>query len=270
MDDLKLAEVVASIQQSKRYASVSEGTVRRIAVGALNASRGNVAEAVKRTKRGLHEIFGAYLPSTPRYEAMLSLIKDAVETNDEDALRDALFRMMSTHASTKERLPLLDDFYQTIFARLDKEPKTITDLACGMNPLTVHWMPVGPDIHYRAWDIDIRLMDFLDQALTVMGVNHETGVRDLLSGPGQFPSDVTFLLKTVPCIEAQQRAQGWALIDAINSPVVVVSFPTKSLGQRGKGMYQTYSTNFAAYAADRPWQVDQLEFHNELVYLIKK
>jgi 16S rRNA (guanine(1405)-N(7))-methyltransferase len=267
VDEDKLAKVLLAVRDSSRYASVAEETVRRLAQSALAAAHGNVNDAVKRTKRGLHEIFGAYLPSTPRYDKMLGLIKQAP---DQEALRDALSRTMSTHASTKERLPILTEFYTEIFGRLDEQPKVIADLACGMNPLAVHWMPVAEDVVYRASDIDTRLMAFLDEALTALGVQHEAGVRDLLLGPDETPADVTFLLKTVPCIETQQREHGWGLIDAINSPVVVVSFPTKSLGQRSKGMYRTYSTNFAKHAAEQPWQVEELEFGNELVYLVRK
>ena len=267
VEEEKLAKVLVAVRDSARYASVADDTVRRIATASLAAARGDVADAVKRTKRGLHEIFGAYLPSTPRYEKMLGLLHEA---QGRDQIRDVLTRTMSSHASTKERLPILDEFYGAIFERLPEPPKVIADLACGMNPLTVEWMPAGEDVLYRASDIDSRLMAFLDEALTVLGVPHEVAVHDLLTGPDPAPADVTLLLKAVPCIETQQKQLGWGLIDAINSPVVVVSFPTKSLGQRSKGMYRTYSSGFAAHAEGRPWQVEELEFGNELVYVVQK
>lgn len=267
MEDEKLAKVLVAVRDSARYQSVADDTVRRIATASLTAARGDVTDAVKRTKRGLHEIFGAYLPSTPRYEKMLGLLREA---GSQQERRDVLARTMSSHASTKERLPILDEFYGAVFERLPAPPRVIADLACGMNPLTVEWMPVGEDVLYRASDIDSRLMAFLDEALTVLGVSHEVAVHDLLTGPDPAHADVTLLLKAVPCIETQQKELGWDLIDAINSPVVVVSFPTKSLGQRSKGMYRTYSTGFAAHAEGRPWQVEELEFGNELVYVVQK
>ena len=267
MEDEKLAKVLVAVRDSARYASVADDTVRRIATASLSAARGDVSDAVKRTKRGLHEIFGAFLPSTPRYDKMLGLLREA---QDEEQRREVLSRAMSSHASTKERLPILAEFYRAIFERLPEPPKVVADLACGMNPLTVPWMPVGEDVLYRASDIDSRLMGFLDEALTVLGVAHEVAVHDLLTGPDPASADVTLLLKAVPCIETQQKQLGWGLIDAINSPVVVVSFPTKSLGQRSKGMYRTYSSGFAAHAEGRPWQVEELEFGNELVYVVQK
>ena len=115
-----------------------------------------------------------------------------------------------------------------------------------------------------------RQSQALDEALTLLDVSHEVAVHDLLTGPDPKPADVTLLLKAVPCIETQQKELGWSLIDAINSPVVVVSFPTKSLGQRSKGMYRTYSSGFTAHAEGRPWQVEELEFGNELVYVVQK
>jgi 16S rRNA (guanine(1405)-N(7))-methyltransferase len=35
-------------------------------------------------------------------------------------------------------------------------------------------------------------------------------------------------------------------------------------------MYRTYSSGFAAHAEGRPWQVEELEFGNELVYVVQK
>ncbi|MBV8932877.1 MAG: 16S rRNA methyltransferase [Kutzneria sp.] len=267
VDEDKLAKVLLAVRGSSRYASVAERTVRRIATTALTASGGEVGDAVKRTKRGLHEVFGAYLPSVPRYERTLEAIRAA---RDEQALRDALARAMSSHASTRERLPILSEFYAEVFAHLDRPPRVIADLACGMNPLAVRWMPIDDDVVYLASDIDTRLVAFLDSVLTAMGVAHETAVRDLVGDEDPAPADVTFLLKTVPCVESQRRGRGWELVDAVASPIVVVSFPTKSLGQRSKGMYQTYSAAFIAHAADRAWQTVELEFDNELVYVITK
>ncbi|SHG12168.1 class I SAM-dependent methyltransferase [Streptoalloteichus hindustanus] len=268
-EDPRLAEVMAAVRSSRRYQSVAPETVRRLAANALVASRGDLAEAVKRTKRSLHEVFGAYLPSPPKYDALLRQLRDAVDAGDDEAVRAVLHRAMSTHASTRERLPILEEFYREVFARLDA-PTSVRDLACGMNPLAAPWMPGSDAFTYHASDIDTRLTEFLAAALETLGVAHDVRVRDLMTGVGEVATDVTLLLKTLPCIEAQGRGQGWDLIDAIRSPVVVVSFPTKSLGQRSKGMFNTYSANFGAWLENRPHDVEQVEFRNELVYFVRK
>jgi 16S rRNA (guanine(1405)-N(7))-methyltransferase len=259
--------VAAAVAKSKRYATVAPDVVLRVAERALTSSGGNVAEAVKRTKRGLHEIYGAYLPgSAPQYGGMLRRLRAALDEG-EDAVAAALRSAMSVHASTRERLPHLTEFYAEALAGLS--PETVSDLACGLNPLAVRWMGLPAGCTYLASDIDIRQMEFLDEALDLLGVPHRAWVHDLLDGPGE-PAELTLLLKTVPCLERQQSGTGWALLDRVRSPKLVVTFPTKSLGQRAKGMFQTYSTAFEAYASDRTWRYDRFEIPNELAYVITR
>jgi 16S rRNA (guanine(1405)-N(7))-methyltransferase len=268
--DDRLRTVEAALTKSRRYAAVTPATVRRVAGKALLATHGDVSEAIKRTKRGLHEIYGAYLPtSAPNYDAMLRKVRAAVAGGDDHAVRDALGSAMAVHASTRERLPHLSRFYQEIFSRVPA-PATIRDLACGFNPLAVPWMPLPPAATYIASDIDTRQVEFIDQVLSALGVPHRAGVLDLIDQPVTEPVDLTLLLKTVPCLERQQAGAGWGLLDAVNSPTIVVTFPTKSLGQRSKGMFQTYSAAFDSHVDTRSWAVERVEIPNELIYVVRK
>jgi 16S rRNA (guanine(1405)-N(7))-methyltransferase len=263
-DEDRLRTIEAALTGSRRYAAVAPQTVRRIAAKALTSAGGDVPEAIKRTKRGLHEIYGAYLPpSAPNYPALLRRIAAA------DPVQDALRAAMAVHASTRERLPYLADFYAAVLGSVPA-PATVADLACGLNPLAVPWMGLPAGTTYLASDIDSRQVGFVGDVLDLLGVPHRAQVLDLIAaGPGE-PADLTLLLKTVPCLERQQEGAGWALLDAVESPVIVASFPTRSLGQRAKGMFQTYSAAFESYAAERPWSYERIEIPNELVYLLRK
>lgn len=290
ISDDELQAVQAAVSRSRRYGAVAPVTVRRIARKALVAAQGNVPEAIKRTKRGLHEVYGAYLPATaPSYEGMLRKLQVALDTGDQQEVRRALRSAMGAHASTRERLAHLDLFYGELFRRIPV-PRTVRDLACGLNPLAVPWMELPASATYLASDIDSRQMAFLDRALELLGVPHRTEVVDLLeqpvtespqSGPtpeaqGETrhdqpvtePADLTLLLKTVPSLERQQPGAGWDLIDEVRSTTVVVTFPTKSLGRRSKGMFQTWSAAFDERSRRRSWEVDAFELPNELVYVV--
>jgi 16S rRNA (guanine(1405)-N(7))-methyltransferase len=268
--DDRLRAIEAALAKSRRYAAIAPATVRRIAGKALLATQGDVPEAVKRTKRGLHEIYGAYLPaSAPNYDALLRKLRAAVAAGDEQAVRDALGSAMAVHASTRERLPYLGAFYREVFSRVPA-PTTIRDLACGFNPLAVPWMQLPPAVTYLASDIDTRQVEFVDQALTALGVPHRAEVLDLIDQPVTEPADLTLLLKTVPCMERQQPGAGWGLLDSVNSPTIVLTFPTKSLGQRSKGMYQTYSAAFDSHVDSRAWKVERVEIPNELIYVLRR
>jgi 16S rRNA (guanine(1405)-N(7))-methyltransferase len=269
-DDGRIDDIERAITKSRRYQTVAPATVRRLARAALVAARGDVPDAVKRTKRGLHEIYGAFLPpSPPNYAALLRQLDSAVDAGDDEAVRAALLRAMSVHISTRERLPHLEEFYGEIFRHLPR-PNTLRDLACGLNPLAAPWMGLPEETVYIASDIDARLIGFVDAALTKLGVPHRTEVIDLLAGGLDEPTDVTLLLKTLPCLETQQRGSGWEVIDIVNSPIIVVTFPTKSLGQRSKGMFQNYSQSFESQARERSCRIQRLEIGNELIYVIQK
>ncbi|OLR89525.1 Rmt family 16S rRNA (guanine(1405)-N(7))-methyltransferase [Actinokineospora bangkokensis] len=267
MADEKLQAVERAVAGSKRYAVVSADTIRRTAARALVSSGGDVTDAVKRTKRALHEIYGAYLPgSAPNYDAVLRKLTAAVAEGDPDA---ALESAMKVHASTRERLPHLDEFYREVFRRVP-EPATVRDVACGLNPLAVRRMGLPESTVYLASDIDTKQMAFLDRALGLLGVEHEARVLDLVATPVTGRADVTLLLKTIPCLERQQQGLGWSLLESLDSPVVVATFPTKSLGNRSKGMFQTHSAAMAEHSAGKPWRVDSFEIPNELVYVISR
>ncbi|WP_235609335.1 Rmt family 16S rRNA (guanine(1405)-N(7))-methyltransferase [Frankia casuarinae] len=260
-----------TVARSRRYGAVAPETVRRLAERALVASRGDEPEAVKRTKRSLHEIYGAYLPErAPGYPGLLRDIGAAVGGGDPDAVAAAVSRAMRVHASTRERLPYLREFYAAVFGAVPT-PAVVQDLACGLNPLAFGSMGLPAQTTYLASDIDSQQMEFLDRALDLLEVEHRVEVVDLVSGavPAQH-ADVTLVLKTLPLLERQRAGAGWELVDALRSPFVVVSFPTRSLGQRSKGMFQTYSAAFEAQAAERGWTFDQAEIANELIYIVRR
>lgn len=268
--DDRIDQIERAITKSRRYQTVAPVTVRRLAAAALVAARGDLPGAVKRTKRGLHEIYGAFLPpNPPNYPALLRQLDRMIAEGDDEDVRVALSRAMSLHISTRERLPHLAEFYREIFTYIPL-PASIRDLACGLNPLAAPWMGLPPETVYLASDIDARLMGFVDTALTRLAVRHRASVGDILADSLDEPADVTLLLKTLPCLEAQRRGVGWEVIDIVNSPIVMVTFPTKSLGQRSKGMFQTYSQSFESQAKERSYRIQRLEIGNELIYIIQK
>ena len=103
-----VAEVVSAVQTSKRYQWVLPAVVERLASEEIPKSR-NAADAQKRTKRRLHQIFGAYASPLP-YATMAARI-DALPPGADEL--EALCRwMLGLHSSTRERLPLLPAFYR--------------------------------------------------------------------------------------------------------------------------------------------------------------
>ena len=270
----RLDAVVASVRASPKYRAVSLDLVRAVAAREL-ARRANAKEAIKATKNKLHQVAGVYLDAKPEYDAWLAAIARAAAPGDPATLRAACREVLRHHASTRERLPILDQFYATILAGLPP-PRRVLDLACGLNPLTLPWLPLTPGAEYAAYDIYADLADFLTVCLghlrsagLPLAAAH-AGVRDLLHNPPREPADLALLLKAIPCLEQLDPDAGRRLLYAINAAHLLVSYPVASLGGRGKGMAATYEARFRALVAGAPWTIQRFAFATELAFLITK
>jgi 16S rRNA (guanine(1405)-N(7))-methyltransferase len=256
-----LDALVAAVREGAKYRHLEASLVEAVAAAELSKGR-SFKESVKATRNKLHQVAGAYLGDRPDYARWLKLITQA---SDEAERRAALLQVMGHHASTRERLPYLDNFYTTILG--DLAPiHTILDLACGLNPLAMAWMPLADDARYEACDIYHDQIDFLNQVFQVCGQQGNAFVGNLLEGVPPVAADVALLLKTIPCLEQLDKEIGPRLLAQINAPVIVVSFPARSLGGRSKGMVQNYAEHFARMIADQPWQISRFDFPTEMVF----
>ena len=176
---------------------------------------------------------------------------------------------MQAHASTRERLPYLEEFYAPLRARIGPVG-SILDLACGLNPLALPWLPLAPGGDYLACDIYADMAAFLNTFFNHAGVCGRAEVRDLTASLPAQPVELALLLKTLPCLEQLDKSIGARLLEGINARHLLVSFPALSLGGRGKGMVQNYSAHFAALIGGKNWQVESWQVKTEIVFLVSK
>ncbi len=81
---------------------------------------------------------------------------------------------------------------------------------------------------------------------------------------------VAFLLKTIPCLEQVDKTIGTKLLESIPSDNILVSFPSRSLGGKSKGMAANYEAHFFQLISGKNWRVTKSEFPNEIAFLIQK
>jgi 16S rRNA (guanine(1405)-N(7))-methyltransferase len=269
-----LDALVAQVLASPKYRAVSPDLARR--VGAIElAKAANLKEAIKATKNCLHQVAGAYLES-PRYGAWLTELRAAF-AEGEPAARQALRRVMGRHASTRERLPILDEFYAQTLASLGPF-RRVVDLACGLNPLAIPWMPLAEGAEYVACDIYSDLAAFLNSAFALSGpfanVHAHAETRDILSDPPDTANaDLVLLLKAIPCLEQVDRDAGARLFAAIRAPRILVSYPLRTLGGRAVGMERHYDERFHALLArlgGSSWHITRHVFASELAYVVER
>jgi 16S rRNA (guanine(1405)-N(7))-methyltransferase len=259
-------DVVAAVAASTKYGDLCADTIRRVAAREL-AHHGSAKAAVKATKRRLHQVYAAFEEEID-YDAAYRMLKTAYSAGAGQGIRAACGEIMARHASTRERLPILDRFYEGILA-VTGVPASILDLGCGLNPLSLPWM--GPHLEsYVALDIDARRIAFLNRYLQLAGLQPLARCQDVLVRPPEDQADLALLLKTSPSLERQEPGATLRLLDGLRVRFVAVSFSVKSLGGREKGMQDHYHEQFMAMSRERRWPVERLVLDTELVFLIDK
>jgi 16S rRNA (guanine(1405)-N(7))-methyltransferase len=262
-----LDAVVSAVASSKKYRGICEDTIRRIAEREMD-KHDSLKAATKATKRKLHQSYGAFERGFD-YEPAYRRLEAAYQAGSQAEIQATCRQVLEQHSSTRERLPILDRFYPAIFD-ITGRPGSILDLGCGLNPLALPWMDLGPDARYVALDIDAARIEFLNRTLALAGLEPLARCQDLLTQPPQDAADVALLLKMSPSLEQQEAGATLRLLELIRAPFVVVSFAVKSLGGREKGMLEHYQRQFAGWIEGRQWSVEKLVFESELVFVVSK
>lgn len=275
--DDQLAQALASILAARKYRAIHPGLVRDIAAAELAKGR-TLKEAVKAAKNQLHQSAAAYIRRNLDYDDALRQLQTTVtaakrrpgsDPSSDPAVRTLLRRLMSAHASTNERLPVLDTLYPQLFQRLPPV-RSVLDIACGLHPLSRPWMPLSNDVPYFSYDIFSDQIDFLNHFFDALGYAGVAAQRNALGDMSTPDTDVAFLLKTLPCLEQIESGAGERLLHQIDAPILIVSFPNQTLGGRKQGMAQHYAADFLAWIKKAGWQADSLTYPSELIYIIQK
>jgi len=268
MTSYSLDDLVNAVRAGSDYRTLNPQVVRWVAQRELPKNR-SLKEAVKAVRSKLHQVGGAYLPSGLRSVVFLEeLQKLSPDWQDED-LRIFCRKTMELHASTRERLPIVEEFFNVTLGGL-APLRSVLDLACGLNPLALPWMPLAKDVEYTSCDVYTDLVQVVNHFLAHVGVNGRAFECNLVEQTTFPQAQVTLLLKTLPCLEQLDKEVGLRLLDAIPGPHILVSFPARSLGGRAKGMPQNYERHFNDLIAGKNWQMQRFEFASELAFLISR
>ena len=264
--DDALDRLVEQVGTSPGYRGMARELIASVGAREL-AKRRSPKEAVKATKSKLHQVAGAYFPRQD-YARWLEVLEEAAARSHEELLA-ACRDIMRQHASTRERLPILEDFYVRTLGDLPP-PRRVLDLGCGLNPLAIPSMPLAPDAEYYAYDVYPDLAAFLTACLPLFGVRGTAGVADLTAAPPTETADVALVLKLLPPLERLDPAAPARLLEALNADYLLVSYPVHSLGGRSKGMVATYDAQMERLLAGKGWRVERFEFATELAFRVQK
>ncbi|MCA1572519.1 MAG: 16S rRNA methyltransferase [Chloroflexi bacterium] len=260
------AEIVERVLRSSRYRDVDRSLLSRLAEEELPRAR-NADDAVKRVKRRLHQAVGAFRGAARRPDAIAAAWSGDLAGR---VFRQACADALRAHASTRERVAHLDEFYAPIWS-ITGSPRSVMDLGCGLHPLGLPWMGLAPDATYLASDVDRRPLAIVTSFLDLVGQPHRVEVHDVVEAAPSAAADVALLLKLVATLDRQDPDAATRLLGTVRARHAVISFPTRSLAGRGKGMERTYRERFERLVVEtgrRVSAVAEASVPNELVFVL--
>jgi 16S rRNA (guanine(1405)-N(7))-methyltransferase len=242
--------LVAAVVAGRKYRHLDPELVRRLAAEEL----GKPGDRVKAVRARLHQAVCAYQVGEPRYDRWLAALRTAAHDP-----KPACLEIMRAHASTRERLPILDRFYAAV---MPGNAKSVVDVGCGLNPLAIPWMRLAPGARYHAYDVDAQLVAFLNEALPLLGVDGRAEPLDAAAHPERIEpgADVALVLKLLPLLPEE----GTRLLASLQARTTVVSFPTRTIGGARKGFARTYEARFAERLRGR-----KVELPGELAFVLE-
>lgn len=227
---------------------------------------GNARDIEKIVRQKLHNIVAPYL-ETVDYKILAEEVNKFKPTQTL-AIEDFSHMMLASHASTRERLPILTDFFARIFS-LTGIPKSIIDLACGFNPFALPWMKLPNSTTYHAYDIHQPRVDLLNDYLTLLRRPPLAEKRDILVDPPKEYADVAFFFKEAHRFEQRQHGCNRAFWQALNVRFLIVSLPSANLSG-SRSMLEGQRILVKQAIAGLPWTVDEILFETEIVFCIDK
>ena len=240
-----------------KYKDVCTETVARLEARFAECFK-NAREAEKAVKTALHQITGAFMTPDELKRARKLLADETLPPVQ------ALTEALRLHASTRERLPHIDAFYGALLDGLN--PKSLLDLACGLNPLYLG----ARGYSVRGVDISGGCVSLVNDWAAMRGWDVSAECRDLLCDPPLHEADMALAMKLLPVLEQQEKGAAMRLLRRVPSALIAVTFPMKTLGGRSVGMESHYSEWFEA-AARGDFDILRREaLFGELCYIVRR
>lgn len=267
-DREQVEQVVAEVMKKPKYAGIAVEIMRRVAALELQ-KRKKLKEAVKGTLAKLHQLGGAYLEQKPDFAEWSREIMLLPQELGAAEIKLFCLRKMQEHASTSERLPFINEFYQSCLQSI-APIQSMLDLGCGIHPLALPWMPLAEDPMYLGMDIFKEMTDFDQRFLQHVRLRGRVLHADFLGSLPRQHYQLALCLKIIPLIDQVSQGITRAWLESIPAEHILISFPATSLSGRGKGMPDHYRERFAQLTTKSQWQVEAFQFPTELAYLLHR
>jgi 16S rRNA (guanine(1405)-N(7))-methyltransferase len=261
----EIEQIVYLLKGSRKYGATHEDTIRELVItesGHYKKSR----QVEKAVRKRLHSIMAPYL-GDPDYEAAKEALTAVFAENDPAPIEACCHSLLHDHLSTRERLPILADFYREIFA-VTGRPRSLLDIACGLNPLAYRWMGLDnqPEpVQFYAYDIHAPRIDLINHYFRLEGLPPLARLQDVALNPPSETADLALFLKELPRFARNYGELARSFLHNLNVQWLVVSFPSVST-HGGRSLVERYRDYFYELSAPT-WTITELLFDSELVMI---
>ena len=216
-------------------------------------------------RRKLHQAFGAYLEGNwlRKFKAGVS----EIDSEQPESVICVSRRLMDLHTSTRERAAILSDFCALV-AELVPEGAAVLDVACGLNALTLPAIQKLRRFRYLGIDLHRGMMSQMTEFSRAAALDAEFRWDDILSA--EFPPcDVAMFLKLLPCLDHQENGAALNLIRRTEAEMLLISYPTRSLGGSNVGMETSYGMQIERLASEVGRSVEGCTSGSEAFYVLR-
>jgi len=247
-------DIVDEIKKSKKYKHISKEIIKKYTDRVRKKyPKANEKSLIKEVKSELHKIAG-FSKDIMKREKLLG--------------KGDYVGILKTNQSTNERLKDYRDLYKEIF-EITGIPKSILDLACGINPISIIFMDFKPN--YYAYDINEADVEIVNKFFKQEKIKGKAEVMDVskIGNIKKLPkTDICFLFKALDVLENKGHKYSEELIKALKCKYIVASFATKTIG--GKKMRYGYRGWIERMLERIGYSYHKRELSNEVFYIISK
>ena len=262
-----MKEVIELILKKKELAGISEDVVLKEINKLLDAKTSGLIKEkrfrsmqfktfVKKVRAVLRRQFGAF--------------KNPEIDNAGLIAKKNYYSIMMSHLSSKERMPYYKEVYEKIF-RTTGNPKSIIDLGCGFNPLSIEYMGYFPK-KYLALDINSNDLAIIQEYFNQKKINGSVKVFDATNLENyDFVEkfDLCFAFKVFEILEkTKSHRLTEEIVKKIPSETIIASFSTKTLSNApNKRKRRVW---FEVMSKRLGYSIESFSIPNEIFYILKK
>lgn len=262
----KLTDLIEETKTSRKYREMDlpENFLLDLASQAAKIAS-TPAEIKTIFRKNLHNVIAPYLENIDYPQETLRLINEPEILNDLPAY---CLSVMKKHASTRERIPWLVEFFGVIEEQIGR-PKLVLDLACALDPLSLPWLKLAPEPTFLAFDVNGARISYLNQLFAAAFPFSKAIQQDIFVDPPCEKADCAFFFKEAHRLEKRQPGATARLLQQLNVDVIVLTLPATDLARHHS--LENYHTQLVEKAVQgQSFFFEKIRVGDELLFFIRK